>query len=74
MWETPQIEQGDYLLEFKFYNAYNNNKPAQIRGSILTRKGIFDIPPVTLDFEKMKQKRFKLRASANGEIIIGPQT
>ena len=72
MWETPQIEKGDYTVEFNFYNAYGNNEPAVMTGSVITKKGVFDIKPVTLDFIKNKKKLFKIKTSDAGGVTILP--
>lgn len=73
IWQTPQIEAGDYKIEFNFYNAYSNNSPALMIGSIITRKGVFEIPQVKLDFNEDRKKIFKVQVTEFGAITIQSQ-
>ncbi len=72
MWETPQIESGNYTVEFSFYNSYGNTEPAVMTGSIITKKGVFEIPETKLDFAKAKKKLFKIKSTDEGAITILP--
>jgi flagellar motor protein MotB len=72
MWETPQLELGDYKIEFNFYNSYGNNNPAKLSGTIITRKGEFVIPKTQLDMKIGKKKIFTLKTFKNGNVTIQP--
>jgi len=73
MWETQEIEPGDYLIEFYFYNTYGNETPAKLNASIITRKGVYEFPMVELDFKTSRKKTFKIHTQDTGEISILPQ-
>jgi hypothetical protein len=73
IWKTPEVENGEYKIEFNFYNAYGNPNPASAKGSIITRKGVFEIPEVNLDFKMKKSTTLTVRVSDTGDITLLPQ-
>jgi len=73
MWETQEVEPGDYIIEFYFYNTYGNNNPAKLTASVITRKGVYEIPMIELDFKNNRKKSFKLHTDDSGELTILPQ-
>lgn len=72
MWETPNVESGEYTIDFNFYNNYGNNEPAKVSGAILTRKGEFQVPLTLMDMLKNKKKSFKIQISPAGNVKIKP--
>ena len=69
MWQTPVMTPGEYLIDFSFYNNYGNEAPANVSGSIITKKGELQIPPFKMNFSSGK-KRFKVKVSPEGQVTV----
>jgi flagellar motor protein MotB len=70
MWETPKVIEGNYKVEFVFYNTYGNPAKAEVSGMIITKKGEFPIPSVQMDFKSQKTKSYNITVNKSGEIIL----
>ncbi|MGZ3773498.1 MAG: flagellar motor protein MotB [Pseudobdellovibrionaceae bacterium] len=70
MWQTQKLIPGDYKIDFVFYNNYGNELPADVSGSIITKKGEIPIPSFKMDFSKSKVKSFKLTISPEGNVSL----
>lgn len=70
IFQTPEALVGDYEVVYEFYNNYGNTEPLKAQGTVLTSKGTFDLPPVTMEFEKSRKQLFRFRLNDNGEVVM----
>jgi hypothetical protein len=72
VWQSETILRGTYKAHVVFYNPYGNRGPAKITTSVLTSKGSFDYPEMTLQFGKSSQVTVRFSAEPDGSIKLLP--
>jgi uncharacterized protein YfaP (DUF2135 family) len=73
IWQSDQAIPGTYSVQYVFYNQYGNKEAAPISGSIMTSKGAFEVPVVTLRFEDKKTATFTFSVDKNGKVTLNGQ-
>lgn len=70
IFQSAQAETGEYRITYDFYNSYGNNEPLVAFGTILTSKGSFEIPPVTMDFKTTRNKKIAFQLLDGGQVEL----
>lgn len=68
VWQSKKFIPGVYSLTYRFYNDYGNNKPVIVSGTVITKKGSFDIKKIKLDSMKNPLVKLRIRILESGEI------
>lgn len=72
VWQSEKIIPGKYTIRYSFYNQYGNSAPTTVIGALVTPKGSFDLPKVTLDFETNPSFTIILMMDENGQFKLEP--
>lgn len=70
LWQSNKIKTGVYTIKVKFYNAYGNAQPAKFNVVALTNIKEFKVANGTLDFEKNKERSFKIQIDEQGKVSV----
>lgn len=70
IFQSAEALVGEYRVIYEFYNSYGNDEPLEAQGTILTSKGSFDLPAVTMDLQSNRRKEFRFQLRDEGEVVI----
>ena len=70
VWQSDRMVPGTYKFTYLFYNAYGNNEPCPVSGTLFTSRGSIELPKVTLDPAGKREASFQIKIDKEGKASV----